>query len=330
MPCKGYRLKPDLNISCAKPQTSPQVTGNTIGYALAGFVSAMLVATTPTPASADSSSPLLAAYYDRQMAIVDGVAYAWLGMNDPMRVSTKAIQVGVGRNSYYTLTSSGELLALRGAAERPAAIMTGVIRFAAGRSGVLAIRSDDTLWWIEQSAKEPKKIAANVSDAAVGDGANYYITKPGELYVKGKAHRGQYGDGKLLSSKTFVQTASGAEKVAAHTGHAIMLGRNGNVLGTGGNIYGPVGRHGLGDKAIRWSKIMSDAAAIATGSSHSLAIRRDGTLLAWGSEYGPEPVAVMSRVTAVAAGSSTTIALTQDGRLWQWDRGQKPRSLSLN
>jgi len=287
-----------------------------------------MLATAPVlPASADSSSPLLAAYYDRQMAIVDGVAYAWQGSNNPKRIAQHAIQVGVGRTSYYALTSSGELLGFRGVPAQPVTVMTGVTRFAAGRSGVLAIGPDSTLWWIEKSTKEPTRIATGVSEAAVGDGANYYITKSGELHVKGKAHRGQYGDGKLTSSRTFVQTAAHVAKITAHTGHAIMLTRNGDVMGTGGNIYGPVGRHGLGDKAIRWSRIMSEAVAIATGSSHSLAIRQDGALFAWGSEYGPEPVAVMSRVTAVAAGSSTTIALTQDGMLWQWDRGEKPRPL---
>ena len=65
--------------------------------------------------------------------------------------------------------------------------------------------------------------------------------------------------------------------------------KNGDVLGTGGNIYGPVGRHGLGDKAVRWSRIVSGASAVATGSSHSLAILPDGRLMAWGAGYGPGP-----------------------------------------
>ena len=100
--------------------------------------------------------------------------------------------------------------------------------------------------------------------------------------------------------------------VRAHTGHAlILLMRNGDVMGTGGNIYGPVGRHGLGDKAVQLGPdLLSGARAVLRpGSSHSLAIRRDGTLMAWGAGYGPDPVAVMENVSAVAAGSSATIAL---------------------
>jgi len=282
-----------------------------------------------TPAAADSSSPLLAAYYDRQMAIVNGVVYAWKGEGAPKRTPLEAVQVGVGRSANYALTGSGELLVYRDSLERPETLMSGIVKFAAGRSGVLAIKADGELWWIREPAGDRARIAADVDSAAVGDGANYYITRSGALFVKGKAHRGQYGDGRLKTSSRFIQTASGVASITAHTGHAILLKTSGEVFGTGGNIYGPVGKHGLGDKAIRWSEIVSDVTAIATGSSHSLAIRQDGTLVAWGHGYGPEPVPVMADVVAVAAGSSVTIALTRDGALWQWTAGAKPRSLSL-
>ena len=89
--------------------------------------------------------------------------------------------------------------------------------------------------------------------------------------------------------------------------------KNGDVLGTGGNIYGSVGRHGLGDKAGRWSRIVSGASAVATRSSYSLAILPDGRLMVWGAGYGPDPVAVIEGVAAVAAGSSSTVVLKTDG-----------------
>jgi alpha-tubulin suppressor-like RCC1 family protein len=231
----------------------------------------------------------------------------------------------VGRDTYYVLARSGQLIRFRDDPPRRFILMSGITRFAAGDSGVLAISTGGTLWWIGDSVTTSHKIAAGVRAAAVGDGANYYISDSGVLFVKGKAHRGQYGDGRLQSTDTFVQTASDVARITAHTGHAILLKTNGDVMGTGGNIYGPVGRHGLGDKADRWSKILSGARAIATGSSHTLAIRPDGTLMAWGSGYGPEPTRIMAEVDAVAAGSSTTIALTRDGSLWQWDSGKKPR-----
>lgn len=318
-------LRPSSNKVSHGPVIRPSLS-----HFLVFILGLLLTINTLQTANADSSSPLLAAYYDRQMAIVNGVAYGWQGDGKPEQIATQAEQVGVGRDTFYVLSRSGALLRYQDRLEQPRLLMRNVAKFEAGRTGVLAIKSDGVVWWIDNTLKDPITIANNVDDAAVGDGANYYVTKQGELFVKGKAHRGQYGDGKLKSTDKFIKTASNVTKITAHTGHAILLNKNGDVLGTGGNIYGPVGKHGLGDKAIQWSKIMSSARAIATGSSHSVAIDHNNTLFAWGSEYGVEPVPIMKGVKAVAAGSSTTIALTQDGRLWQWARGEKPQTLTLD
>ena len=68
---------------------------------------------------------------------------------------------------------------------------------------------------------------------------------------------------------------------------------------------------------------------VAAGASHSLVVKSDGTLLAWGSNgYGqlgdsstttrPTPVAAgtFSGVTAVAAGANHSLALKSDGTVW--------------
>lgn len=282
---------------------------------------------TCSPAVADSSSANLAAYYDRQMAIVDGRAYAWGNNEKPVQLRSDAAQVGVGRDWYYILTTARQLLGYRTLSSRHDVLADNIVNFSAGATGVFAIGTDGVLWWLSSTGDGKQRVAEGVARSAIGDGANYYITTSGDLFVRGAAHRGQYGDGKLQATDRFVKTASDAKQIAAHTGHAILLHHNGDVLGTGGNIYGPVGRHGLGDKAVRWSHIMSGARAIATGASHSLAIRSDYTLMAWGSGYGPEPIAIMRGVAAVAAGSRTTIALKMDGTLWQWDMKDKPRQI---
>lgn len=206
--------------------------------------------------------------------------------------------------------------------------MKGVARFTAGQSGVLAITNDKTLWWLSGATRY--SIAGDAAMAAVGDGTNYYVSSSGGLFVKGLAHRGQCGDGRLKPTDQFIQTASQVAYVTAHTGHAIMLLTDGTVRGTGGNIFGPVGKYGLGDKAVRWSKITTDSKAIATGSSHSVAILKDDTLVAWGRGYENEPAPILTNVAEVAAGSRTTIALKNDGTLWQWDQGQRPRHLPLH
>ena len=299
----------------------------------------MLIATLmcllSTLALADSSGPRLAAYYDLNLAICDGQVYEWEDRDRPRAVMEGVRQVGVGRDSRYALTDEGRLLTWSDAGDTPKELMRDVHAFHAGRSGLLVIHDDGTLWsqpvqglwgFGERLAKQPTRVATNVRSAAVGDSANYYVTEQGDLFVHGKAFRGQYGDGKLREADGYIRTAGDVIQVVAHTGHALILKRDGTVWGTGGNIYGPLGHHGYGDKAIAWGRIVDDATAIATGSSHSLAIRRDGSLWIWGRNEGLDPRRVLDDVLAVAASSKQSIAIGQ-GKLWQWRTGDAPEAV---
>ena len=194
--------------------------------------------------------------------------------------------------------------------------------FAAGESGWFAIDRAQALWHA-QTDKSSRRIAEDVVAACIGDSADYYVARDGGLFVKGLAHRGQYGDGRLTATEGFVRTASDAAAVRAHTGHALYLSRSGDVFGTGGNRYGPLSSHGLGDKADRWGRIFDGAVAIATGSRHSLAIRADRSLWAWGNGFEIAPKKLVDGVLAAAAGDTATLVRTADG-IWQWERGNRP------
>ncbi len=284
------------------------------------------------PGYADSTSSHLAAYYDRKMLLCDRTAYQWSGDDDPRRVAEQVIQVGVGRDASYVLTKAGVLLTWGDNLDETQEVLDQVIWFAAGRSGVFAARADGTFMYVarpkssfgEGDLLQPEKVGVSIVTASIGDSADYFVTNDGTLFVKGLAHRGQYGDGKLKPSDAFVPVASAVVAIKAHTGHGILLRQDGTVMGTGGNIYGPLGRHGLGDKAVSWGPIFHEADAIATGSSHSLAIR-DGTLWHWGRDIGLDPVQVLEDVVAAAADQSSSLALLKDGSLWQWERGQQPK-----
>ena len=76
---------------------------------------------------------------------------------------------------------------------------------------------------------------------------------------------------------------------------------------------------------------LSGITAIAAGSSHSLALKTDGTVSAWGAngvgQLGdgtnddrstPVQVQNLSRATAVAAGTGHSLALTTDGTVLAW------------
>ncbi len=279
------------------------------------------------PAAADGSGGDLASYYDRNLALIDGVVYDWSGNSEPRRVRGGVVQVGVGRDA-CALLGDGDLVSWSDAPARAVLLRQDVANFAVGRSGWFAIDRERTLWY-GTARTEPRRVAGDVAAACIGDGADYYVTREGSLFVKGLAHRGQYGDGRLHESRDFVATARDAVVVRAHTGHALYLSRTGDVFGTGGNRYGPLSSHGLGDKADRWGRIFEGAVAIATGASHSLAIRADRTLWVWGRGFAVEPRKLFDGVAVTAAGDTVTLARTLDGALWQWDRADRPRKLVL-
>ena len=327
VPCHGTTV--NSNQRRGVLAVAGRVNLRTVARLLPGAVLAALAAGTVL---ADSSTPRLAAYYERHLAICGGDAYEWSGDELPRAAMRQVIQVGVGRHSSYALARDGQLYAWGDDFRKAEVLLEGVKAFAAGDSGVLAIKIDDTLWNVERhggglagrSRIERNRIAARVRSAAAGDGTNYYVTLEGDLYAKGNAHRGQYGDGRLAGTDGFVRVAAGIREIRSHTGHAIVLTDLGEVQGTGGNIYGPVGKHGLGDKSVRWSTILDNATGVATGASHSVAIRADNTLWIWGRNEGVEPRRVLAGVAGVAAGSDSTVALAADGSLWRWRTGRQP------
>jgi alpha-tubulin suppressor-like RCC1 family protein len=88
--------------------------------------------------------------------------------------------------------------------------------------------------------------------------------------------------------------------------------------GTGSSRNAPVQVKGL-----------AGVSAIAVGSSHTLALRKDGTVWAWGSNKSgqlgigknaalPVQVSGLTGVSAIAVRSSHTIALKKDGTVWAW------------
>ena len=295
------------------------------------FVAAFMFVFAAAPAHADSSTPRLAAYYDRQLAICGGDAYAWSGEAKPALAVRGVAAVGVGRDTSYALGKDGRLLAWRGDPGEASVVLDRVTAFAAGDSGVLAIRDDRSLWhvaasgtWFGRTAPTPVQVAVNATAASVGDGADYYVAADGSLFARGNAHRGQFGTGRLERSDDWVRVAGSVKDVKSHTGHALLLTDRGEVQGTGGNIYGPLGRHGLGDRAVTWGPLFADAAGIATGASHSVAVRPDGSLWIWGRNESPDPRRAMDGVVGVAAGADVTVALMRDGSLRQWRTGQRP------
>ena len=279
-------------------------------------------------AQADASGPALAAYYERHMALRDGVAWGWQGRGTPQRQMAGVRQVGVGRDHGYALLHDGRLLRWTDDPARAELLREGVAWFAAGHSGWFATDSAQVLWYGAAGAAAPRRVA-DARGGCLHRRQCRLLHHPRRRNCMRRAWRtaASTATASCRPRPDFVATAADAVAVKAHTGHAIYLRKDGVVLGTGGNRYGPLSSHGLGDKADRWGPIFDGAVAIATGSRHSLALRADGSLWAWGEGFGIAPRQLHEQVRVVAAGDTVTLALVADGGLWQWDGGEGPRRL---
>ena len=125
-------------------------------------------------------------------------------------------------------------------------------------------------------------------------------------------------------------------QVAGGSSHSVALCSDGSVWSWGHNANGQMGNgttnYGvtLGGDPVQASGL-SEITQIAAGNSHSLALKADGSVWAWGSNsYGqlgdgtmtqrntPVQVSGLGEVTQIAAGNNHSLALKADGSVWGW------------
>jgi alpha-tubulin suppressor-like RCC1 family protein len=169
-------------------------------------------------------------------------------------------------------------------------------------------------------------------------------TLQGEAW--GDNSNGQLGNGTTTNSDTPVpvNTLSGLTAIAGGEDHSLALRNDGTVRAWGYNDYGQLGNGTTtsSDTPVQvvgpgGSGVLANAVAIAGGEYHSLALRSDGTVWAWGfgadgelgngmTTYSDTPVQVagtggsgyLTGVVAIAGGWQHSLALKSDGTVWAW------------
>ena len=122
-------------------------------------------------------------------------------------------------------------------------------------------------------------------------------------------------------------------RVASGRNHRLAINSRGELYAWGHNDEGQLGIGTTTDKELAPQRVGrdSDWKAVSGGEDHSLALKSDGTLYAWGkndrgqlgigstnNENAPQQVGNGSDWEAIAAGGGHSLALKSDGTLYSW------------
>ena len=189
----------------------------------------------------------------------------------------------------------------------------------------------------------------DVRSLAAGDGFSLALEADGTVLAWGNNQSGQLGDGNAPTDHATsaavhgLGPGSGVVDVAAGASFGMVRKADGSVWEWGNGTSGQLG-NGRNDKqsaptVVKGLGAGSGVVAIAAGSSFSVALKSDGTVLAWGHNKSGQlgdghtgmdravPAAVRglgagSGVVGIAAGDSFSLAVKRDGTVLTWGNNQ--------
>ena len=224
----------------------------------------------------------------------------------------------------------------------------------------LALRSDGTIWaWgqgtsgqlgngMSENSGTPVQVGANIAGfdrQIIQISAGYHnlaLTADGKVWAWGANNYGQLGNDTVGNSSTPVPVLtasgglqlSGVAQISAGEFHSVALKTDGSVVVWGNNEYGQVGNNTLINSVpfpTATATTMGIVTSISAGAYHTVALKADGDVWAWGyggdgaiGDNNPADALVPRRTTIAnvvrieAHGAYHTLARTRSGQIFAW------------
>jgi hypothetical protein len=264
---------------------------------------------------------------------------ATLTVHDPPTVTEQpqGVTVQAGQSATFESSASGY--------PRPTVQWELSTNAGAGWSVVAGATTDQlTLSGISASENGDEYRAAfsSVAGTAYSEAATLTVAVHHYIAVAwGQNTYGQLGNGSTEPSylPEPVSGLSYVTAVAGGTRHSLALLSNGTVMAWGADEWGELGGGGetltMSDAPVQVPGL-TGVTAIAAGADFSLALRSNGTVMAWcGGQSGelgdgsteeselPVQVKGLTGITAIAAGGEHAMALQSNGKVEAWGAGER-------